>query len=160
MMTTKEIETTVETAVTVSAPAVRAFEVFTAEMASWWPPEHHLVDGELDRMVVEPFVGGRIYDVATNGNECCWARVLAYDPPKTFVFSWDIALDWKVETDPEKASEVHVSFIPEGPEQTRVVLEHRELQRHGDGWQRMRDAVGSDGGWPVGLRAFAAATAA
>lgn len=29
------------------------------------------------------------------------------------------------------------------------------LNRHGEGWEMMRDAVGSDGGWIVGLRAFA-----
>ncbi|MBV8386623.1 MAG: ATPase, partial [Acidimicrobiia bacterium] len=36
-----------------------------------------------------------------------------------------------------------------------VELEHRNLDRHGGGWEAMRDAVGSDGGWPVGLRRFA-----
>ena len=34
-------------------------------------------------------------------------------------------------------------------------LEHRNLDRHGDGWEQMRDAVGSDGGWPSGVRRYA-----
>jgi hypothetical protein len=49
-----------------------------------------------------------------------------------------------------------VRFVSEAPERTRVELEHRHLDRHGEGWEGMRDAVGSSGGWDVGLRAFAA----
>lgn len=147
----------VATEVTVKAPIERAFDVFTNRMDTWWPAAHHLVEGELERMVVETRPGGRIYDVATNGNECCWAHVLAYEPPERFVFSWDIGLDWTLEPDAAKRSEVHVSFIADGPDRTRVVLEHRELHRHGDGWERMRDSVGSDDGWGIGMRAFAQA---
>ncbi|MBV9003980.1 MAG: ATPase, partial [Solirubrobacterales bacterium] len=69
--------------------------------------------------------------------------------------SWDIGLDWKVETDPAKTSEIEVRFTSEGPDRTHVELEHRNLDRHGEGWERMRDAVGSEGGWLRGLHAFA-----
>jgi hypothetical protein len=63
------------------------------------------------------------------------------------VFSWDITLDWQIETDHEKTSEVEVTFTAEGPGRTAVVLEHRNLDRHGEGWESMRDAVGSENGW-------------
>ena len=85
------------------------------------------------------------------------ARVLAYDPPDRVVFSWDINVRWEIETNPERASEVEVRFISETPERTRVELEHRNLDRHGDGWEQMRDAVGSPDGWGGGLRRYAAA---
>jgi uncharacterized protein YndB with AHSA1/START domain len=147
--------TSVQTSVVVDAPIDHAFWVFTHDMRSWWPPEHHLLQGELDDMVVEPEVGGRIFDKGKDGSECAWARVLAYEPPSRFTFSWDISLDWKVETDPARSSEVEVRFIEEGPGSTRVVLEHRHLERHGDGWESMRDAVGSPDGWAVGLGQFA-----
>jgi uncharacterized protein YndB with AHSA1/START domain len=107
-------------------------------------------------MVVEPRVGGHIYDRGVDGSECHWARVLAYDPPHRFVFSWDISPEWKRETDPDKTSEVEVDFIAEGPHTTRVELEHRNLHRHGDGWENVSGAVGSPGGWPGGLERFAA----
>jgi uncharacterized protein YndB with AHSA1/START domain len=133
----------------------RAFSVFTEDMAAWWNPDHHLVQGELAEMVFEPRVGGHIYDRAVDGSECRWARVLAYDPPHRLVFSWDINTSWEIETDPERTSEVEVRFVPEGPDRTRVELEHRNLDRHGDGWDRMRASVGSPEGWPDGLVRFA-----
>jgi hypothetical protein len=65
-----------------------------------------------------------------------------------------VNLDWQIETDPERTSEVEVRFISEGADRTRVELEHRGLERHGDGWERMRGAVASPEGWPAGLAAF------
>jgi uncharacterized protein YndB with AHSA1/START domain len=149
----------VQKSIVVDAPVERAFHVFTQEMASWWPPEHHLLDAPLADMVIEPRVGGRIYDRGTDGSECQWARVLAYEPPTLFVFSWDINLQWQIEADLERTSEVEIRFTSEGDARTRVDLEHRNLDRHGDGWEKMRDAVGSPDGWGVGLERFANAAA-
>src|SRR4051794_7304258 len=89
-MTVQAPTNSVRKSVVVNAPVERAFHVFTAEMHSWWPPDHHLIDAPLDRMVFEARTGGRIYDVGTDGSECQWARVLAYEPPTRVVFSWDI----------------------------------------------------------------------
>jgi uncharacterized protein YndB with AHSA1/START domain len=86
--------------------------------------------------------------------------VLAYEPPWRVVFSWDITLAWKPETDPARCSEVEVSFIAQGPGSTRVELVHRHLERHGEGWEAMRDAVDSPSGWAHGLGLFAQAAAA
>jgi hypothetical protein len=61
----------------------------------------------------------------------------------------------EIESDPAKTSEVEVRFISEAPDRTRVELEHRHLDRHGEGWEGMRDTVGSPGGWDAGLRALA-----
>ena len=72
--------------------------------------------------------------------------MLAYEPPDRVVFSWDISPRWQLEADPEQASEVEVRFIAETPERTRVELEHRELDRHGEGWEGLRDGVEAAGG--------------
>jgi uncharacterized protein YndB with AHSA1/START domain len=147
--------TPVRTEVVVEAPIEHAFEVFTADIGSWWPPEHHILEGELAEMVFEPRVGGNVFDRGTDGRECRWARVLAYEPPTRVVFSWDISLQWQIETDPARTSEVEVRFDAVGTAQTRVVLEHRNIDRHGDGWQQMHGAVGSPDGWAGGLARFA-----
>ena len=152
-------DTAVTTSVVVDVPQARAFAVFTDEIGTWWDPDHHLLpEGTtLTRMVFEPRVGGHVYDVVSDGSECRWSRVLAYEPPARVVFSWDINLQWEIETDLDRTSEVEVRFIAEAPDRTRVELEHRNLDRHGDGWEQMRAAVGSDGGWPSGMNRYAAA---
>jgi uncharacterized protein YndB with AHSA1/START domain len=86
--------------------------------------------------------------------------VLVFEPPHRVVVSWDITLQWKHELDPDKTSEFEVGFTPEGDGRTLVVLEHRHLDRHGEGWVQMRDAVGSQNGWGDGLAAFAKAVEA
>jgi uncharacterized protein YndB with AHSA1/START domain len=155
-VTTQVDATSVTTAIDVEAPVEHAFGVFTDGIGSWWNPSHHILAAELAEMVFEPYVGGHIIDRGTDGSECRWSRVLTYDPPHLVRFSWDISLNWQLETDPEKTSEIEVTFTPDGPGRTRVVLTHRHLDRHGDGWQAMRDAVKQ--GWS--LAAYAAAAAA
>ena len=150
----------VRTTVTVDAAIQRAFDVFTEGIASWWPAEHHILQAELADMTFEPRVGGHIVDRGVDGSECRWARVLSYEPPRRVLFSWDISPQWQLETDPAKASEVEVLFHAEGPDRTRVELEHRNLSRHGEGWEAMRAAVESEGGWRRGLDAFAEAVRA
>jgi uncharacterized protein YndB with AHSA1/START domain len=159
-MSTQAAETSVQTQIVVEAPIERAFSVFTEDFGSFKPPEHNMLDVEIAETVFEPRVGGHLYDRGVDGSECRWARVLAYEPPDRVMFSWDISPQWQIETDLEKTSEVEVRFISEAPERTRVELEHRNLDRHGEGWEPERDAVGSEGGWPLYLQRFAERIAA
>ena len=154
-MTMQEATTSVQESVVVDAPVGRAFEVFTDGIASWWPKDHHIMQAELAEIVFEPREGGHVYDRAIDGTEVRWARVLAYEPPSRVVISWDISLAWQIESDPARTSEIEVRFIPETEDRTRVELEHRHLERHGEGWEQMRAAVGSPDGWRKGLVAFA-----
>ena len=148
--------TSVPAQVVVEAPIERAFAVFTEGIGSWFPAAYNLLATEIAERVFEPREGGRVYDRGTDGSECHWARVLAYEPPDRVVISWDIDPQWRIETDPERTSEVEVRFISEAPGRTRVELEHRHLDRHREGWESLRDAIGGEGGWPGCLDAFAA----
>jgi uncharacterized protein YndB with AHSA1/START domain len=154
-MTTQTQETSIRTQVVVEAPIERAFHVFTQEFGAFKPPEHNLLGVDIAETVFEPRVGGHLYDRGVDGSECRWARVLAYEPPDRVVISWDISPQWQLETDLEKTSEVEVRFVSETAERTRVELEHRNLDRHGDGWEGVREGVGGEGGWPLYLRRFA-----
>jgi uncharacterized protein YndB with AHSA1/START domain len=159
-MTTQSADTSVRASIEVATPIDRAFTLFTEGIGRWWPPDHHILEGELAEMVFEPRAGGHVYDRGVDGSECRWARVLAYEPPVRVVFSWDISTRWQLETDPERTSEVEVRFVADGPARTRVELEHRHLERHGEGWEQMRDAVGSPLGWTQGLERLAGAASA
>jgi uncharacterized protein YndB with AHSA1/START domain len=149
------IDTSVQTSIVVEVPIERAFSVFTEGFGSFKPREHNMLAVEIAETVFETHEGGHIYDRGVDGSECHWARVLSYEPPDRVVFSWDISPQWQIETDLERTSEVEVLFVAETPERTRVELEHRNLDRHGDGWEQERDGVGGDAGWPLYLRRFA-----
>ena len=142
--------------IVVDAPIDQAFATFTARFGDFKPAEHNLLAAPIAETVFEPRVGGHIYDRATDGTECHWARVLVYELPQRVVFSWDIGPTWQVETEPENTSEVEVRFVAEDPHRTRVELEHRNLDRHGPGWEAVRDGVADDQGWPLYLDRYAA----
>ncbi len=148
-MTTQAQEASVKTRIVVEAPIERAFSVFTEDFDRIKPRQHNMLEVDIAETVFEPREGGRIFDRGVDGSECQWARVLAYEPPKRVAFSWDISPLWQIETDLSKTSEVEVRFVSETPERTRVELEHRNLERHGEGWQGLREGVGGDGGWPL-----------
>jgi uncharacterized protein YndB with AHSA1/START domain len=154
-MSVQAQDSVVRASIVVEAPIERAFAVFTEDFGSFKPPEHNLLAVEIAETVFEPREGGHVYDRGVDGSECRWARVLAYEPPKRVVISWDISPQWQLETDLEKTSEVEVRFVSEAPDRTRVQLEHRNLERHGDGWEGVREGVAGEEGWPLYLQRFA-----
>jgi uncharacterized protein YndB with AHSA1/START domain len=151
---TQATATTVRHSIIVEAPIERAFSAFVEDFDRVKPREHTMLEAGIAESVFEPRVGGHVFDRGTDGSECRWGRVLAYEPPNRVVFSWDISPSWQLETDIDRASEVEVRFIAETPERTRVQLEHRNLDRHGDGWESLRDGVGGSQGWPLYLERY------
>jgi uncharacterized protein YndB with AHSA1/START domain len=151
---TQATATSVRLAIVVEAPIERAFRVFTEDFDRIKPREHNMLAVAIAETVFEPRTGGRVYDRGVDGSEYSWARVLAFEPPGRLVFSWDISPQWQLETDLERTSEVEVRFIAESADRTRVELEHRNLDRHGDGWEGVREAIGGEGGWPLYLQRY------
>ena len=109
----------VRRSIIVDAPIKHAFSVFTERFGDFKPPEHNMLGVPIAETVFEPHVGGHIYDRGTDGSECRWARVLAFEPPDRVVVSWDISPYWQIETDLDHTSEVEVRFVAENPERTR-----------------------------------------
>jgi uncharacterized protein YndB with AHSA1/START domain len=140
-------DTAVQKQIVVEAPVERAFSVFVEQFGRIKPPEHNILPVALADTVFEPHVGGRVYDRGVDGSECHWARVLAYEPPHRLLISWDFTPQFQIETDPARTSEIEIRFVAETPARTRVELEHRHLERHGEGWEGMHAAVDSPNGW-------------
>ncbi|HUZ14275.1 MAG TPA: SRPBCC family protein [Caulobacteraceae bacterium] len=156
-MTIDTASTVVRTEIVVNVSIERAFQVFTERFDQIKPREHNMLGAEIAESVFEPNVGGRVYDRGVDGSERQWGRVLAYEPPTRIAFTWDISPRWQIETDPNRSSEVEIRFVAEGDRRTRVELEHRHLERHGEGWQGLAEGVQGDQGWPLYLQRFAAA---
>jgi uncharacterized protein YndB with AHSA1/START domain len=159
-VTTQSQQASVRAQVVVQAPIERAFRVFTADFDKIKPREHNLLQVPIAETVFEPRVGGHIYDRGVDGSECRWARIIAYEPPNRVVFTWDVSPRWDLETDPARTSEVEVRFIAETPQRTRVELEHRHIERHGEGWESVREGVANDQGWPLYLGRYVELTKA
>jgi uncharacterized protein YndB with AHSA1/START domain len=138
----------------VNAPPRRAFEIFTA--FRWWPRSHSILQSRSPQVLVaiEPRIGGRWFERGEDGSECAWGEVIAWEPPGRLVMTWRLDGDFKI--DPERHTEVEVTFTAIDTGRTRVVLEHRLFERFGPVGQKIRDAVGSPGGWADLLAAFAA----
>jgi uncharacterized protein YndB with AHSA1/START domain len=141
--------------IVVEVPQEHAFQVFTAGVDTWWPRAYHIGPAELGEMIIEPKEGGRCYGRDAEG-EWDWGRVRLWDPPSRVVLVWQLTAEWTY--DPSFETDVDVRFVAEGPNRTRVDLEHRDLDRFGDGLAQFREQ--GAGGWTLMLDAFATAAEA
>lgn len=139
-------ERLVEKSVTVSVPIERAFEVFTAEIGTWWPLRTHAVDTERSETVVmEARVGGRLFERTESGEEHVWGTIAAWEPPNRVVYSWHPGRG------EETAQEVEVTFKAEG-DGTCVRIRHYGWEKLGD---RLDETVASyDEGWNLVIRRY------
>ena len=145
----------VNRSVTVNASPERAFEVFTAGFSSWWPIEsHHIGSTMAVEVFIEPRAGGRWFERDAEGAECDWGFVTEYDPPHRLVLTWHLTHEYEFDPDPDKASEIEVSFTPQDGG-TLVELEHRGFEKRAAGGAQTREAVSGDGGWTELLQLYA-----
>jgi uncharacterized protein YndB with AHSA1/START domain len=134
-----------------------AFELFTTRFGDWWPKDsHHISDTPTATGVLEVREGGRFYERAEDGSECDWGFVRAVERPDRLLLAWHLTPEWKFDPDPARATEVEVTFTAEN-DGTKVTLEHRGFEVHGDAGSGMRESVGSEGGWPSLLEQYRAA---
>ena len=120
------------------------------------PPEHNLLGSPIAETVFEPRVGGHIVDRGEDGSECRWARMLAFEPPDRRRLQLGHRPDLAARATPSTPARSRSGSSPDGPDRTRVELEHRHLDRHGPGWPALREGVAGDEGWPLYLVRYAA----
>jgi uncharacterized protein YndB with AHSA1/START domain len=140
--------------VTVGTGRARAFEIFTADMTSWWPSAHHIGSAPIEEVVVEPRDGGRWYTRHQDGSETSTGFVTAWDPPRRVALTWQIGADWAYH--PDLVTSVEVTFHSDGPDRTRVVLEHSGLEAFAADAAAMRETFEAPGAWTATLDAYAA----
>jgi len=136
----------VRKSVIVAAPLAVAFEVFTAQIESWWPmASHQIGQAECAAVVIEPRTGGRWYERGVDGVECVWGKVLVWDAPRRVVLAWQLSAQFQF--NPSLHTEVDVRFVVIDERSTRVELEHRGLEAYGADSMAMHEAFNSPNGW-------------
>jgi uncharacterized protein YndB with AHSA1/START domain len=145
-------EIAVHRSVTVPLDPERTFDLFTARMTDFWPPEHSIGTAKIAEVVVEPHAGGRWYERGVDGSECDWGRVAQWERPRRLVLVWQISADWKF--DPGLETDVELTFTEETPGHTTMYLSHRHLERYGEKAEAMRVLFESPGAWDGILTRF------
>jgi uncharacterized protein YndB with AHSA1/START domain len=147
-MTEQATSDAVRRTVTVPLSQARAFELFVDELGEWWPKHsHHVGEHGLADAIIEPREGGRWYERDEAGAESEWGRVLVVERPQRIRLAWQLSPRFEFDPDPALATEVEVTFEPQGDARTSVTLEHRGFEVHGEVGPGMRDSVSGDGGW-------------
>lgn len=146
--------------VEVPVDAAAAFTIFTDHLGDWWPQEHQIGNTAKVTALMEPGVGGRVFEIGVDGSRCQWGTVTAWEPPRRLVVAWQITARWTPEPDLARSSEYEVTFMPKGEGTTIVAVEHRHLDRHSDGGSDIARAVGAPQGWPHVLACFGKFTTA
>lgn len=143
----------VRRSITVARPVADTFRIFTAEIGRWWPFDGGRFSwggARYQQIAFEPWLGGRLYETFTDGEQFEIGRITAYEPPARIVYTWKNPV-W------EAATDVEVRFTPEGGG-TRVEVVHSGFERIGPLAERARERY--DSGWPRVLAAFAEHVAA
>ncbi len=125
------------------------FTVFTQKMDGWWPRTHHVGKCPMQEMVLEAGKDGRWFTRHEDGSEVNIGKVLVWKPYDLLVLSWQI--DANFQYDSQIITEVEVKFIADGANSTRVLMEHKNLHRLGEGGKAIESM---DDGWSMILNVF------
>jgi len=129
-----------------------AFDVWTTRLSTWWP-KGHSASGDPDTVaLLEPRLGGRLYERTQDGRESEWGEITEWDPPRRLGYRWHIAWDVALATD------VELTFVDLGGDRTRLEVVHTGWDGFGEEADRFRTA--NSGGWGALLPAFATAAEA
>lgn len=137
----------------VQAAPARAFEAFTSGLTRWWPHTHGVGKMPIQKVLMEPRLGGRWLEISEDGTETTVATITVWEPPRRLTLLWQINAKWQ--PDATMKSEVDISFTADGPQATLVALTHHKFETMGmEAGASMRKDV--DGGWPGLIQLFAA----
>jgi len=152
-MSTEQTVEPIRRGVSVGVAQERAFDLFAEDMTSWWPAEHHIGSAPIAEIVIEKEAGGRWFTRHQDGTETSTGYVVTYDRPHRLVVTWQIGNDWTYHED--LVTTIEVRFEAEGPDRTRVELEHRDLAAYGDEAETMKKIFEAPDAWSRTVERYA-----
>jgi hypothetical protein len=136
----------------VNAPIARAFDVFTSGLSRWWPHDHSVGKKPVQKVLIEPRLGGRWLEISQDGTETIVTTIILWEPPRRVVMVWQVNAQWKPDT--TMKSEVDVRFTADGPDATLLELVHHKFETMGaEAGASMRNDVNR--GWPGLIERYA-----
>ena len=117
---------------TVRCDQEHAFEAWAERFSAWWPGTHS-VSGDPAAVVLEPALGGRIFERTRSGDEIAWGEVTVWEPPRRLGYLWHMRRDRADATD------VEITFLDQGDGTTRVEIAHTGWERLGAEAEAWRD---------------------
>jgi uncharacterized protein YndB with AHSA1/START domain len=133
----------------IDCPPEHAFEVWTTRLSTWWPKGHSASGDPDTQVVLEPRLGGRIFERTSDGMEIDWGEITLWNPPSRLGYLWHIARDRRDATD------VELTFVDAGDGRTRLEIVHAGWERLGGEGLAWRDA--NTNGWAALIPSFRAA---
>jgi hypothetical protein len=127
----------------------QTFGLWTEETSSWWPLSHTVSAETGVEIIIEPGVGGRIYERTPAGVEYEWGQITLWEPPNRIGYLWHLRQDRA------DATEVDITFAADQHDGTEVSIEHRGWERLGARGPERRQQ--NEHGWDSLLPHFQAA---
>lgn len=140
----------VERSVVVHGRSATAFEVFTAQLNTWWPTSHSRSGVSDMTCLLEPGSGGRIDERTARGVEYQWGEIVRWEPPQRVAFHWHLG------SGSQHPSHVGIQFTEFDDGRTRVDVVHRGPELLGELWERT--SAWYAGSWEVVLTAYLTAS--
>jgi hypothetical protein len=69
-----------------------AYATFTARIGEWWPAAFSASGDDLADVVIEPHVGGRVYEISKSGDEFTWGAVKAIQDGTAITMVWTLGV--------------------------------------------------------------------
>ncbi len=137
--------------VSVKAPPARAFTLFTDHTKDWWKKETAYKTEPNRDFVIEKAAGGRWFELGEDGVEAPWGKVLAFEAPGRLLLG--MQFNAQFQPDPAAETEVEITFTAGLGGGCEFTLQHRNLERLGQGAEPMIAAMRN--GWAHHVGEFA-----
>jgi hypothetical protein len=129
-----------------------AYATFTARIGEWWLPAFSASGPDLADVVIEPHVGGRVYEISKGGDEFTWGAVKAIQDGTAITVVWTLGVHAPdpTEVDLRFAGDI-TGDLADDDLVADVTLRHSGFVSADD-----HGRFDSDGGWSEVLAAYLA----